>query len=323
MRFDWRRFCETNGLEYRENAPGTAKGNIYVDCPFCGGEGRGKHHMGLHLTSATWGCWRSGAHAGKSPQRLVIELLGCSWGVATEHVRDQDWVSDELGDLLKKVKGLDSSRETADVRLIPWQVPRDLFALVPGALQCDPFLDYLNRRGLPDEVAQFYGLMAARSGEFRWRVCLPFVVQGKIVGMTGRHIGASSLRYFTLPDGVTNNTVFNFDHAARLQGDALVIVEGPFDAIVLDWLFEVLGLNASVVALAGLGWSSAKRLAVLDLAHNYDRVILLLDRGAEGEALRIVDELRVCGVGAFARFIPDGVKDPAEFTAEHAAAVLL
>lgn len=319
MRFEWRRFVDTHGFDFD---PTVAKNNIHVDCPFCQ-DGEGRRHMGLHLDSPAWGCFKSGAHRGKSAAKLVSALLRCSWTAARSIVDDQDWVSDDFSTMREKLDSM-GKVSAAEHRLRPYALPDDLFRLREDSRQCRPFFEYLHSRGLPPAVADHYQLYGANTGEYRWRVVAPFIVKGTIVAATGRHIGRAKQRYHTQPANATDRTVFNYDTAAGLDcnNDALVLVEGPFDAIVLDWLFETMGLPASAVALAGLGYGPDKRSPILELAKMYKRVIVLLDRGAEAEAVRVADDLNVAGAPARVRFMPDGVKDPGEFVAQNARDVL-
>lgn len=319
MRFEWQRFIEAQNIEADYTV---AKNNVHIDCPFCP-DGQGRQHMGLHLDSPKWGCFKSRSHAGPDPRRLVVALLRCSWAEACSIVNDQDWVSDDWSDMRAKLERMGEPRES-DNRMRPYQLPGELFRLRWEDARCRPFFKYLQSRGLPPAAAEHYRLYGASSGEFRWRVVAPFFVKGTIIAATGRAIGQNKQRYHTQPADATDRTVFNFDVAASLDcgNDALCIVEGPWDAMVLDWLFECLQLPASAVALAGLGYGPAKRPAILELARYYKRVIVLLDRGAEAEALRIVEDLEPAGVRARMKFMPDGLKDPGEFAAQHALDVL-
>ncbi len=319
MRFEWSRFVDTHGIDFDA---GVAKNNIHVDCPFCE-DGAGKRHMGLHLGSPAWGCFKSGSHRGKMAAKLVAALLRCPWAEARAIVDDQDWVSDDFSKMRERLAAM-GVRSGTENRLRPYALPDDLFPLLESSRQCDPFFRYLAGRGLPPQVAKMYNLYGASTGEYRWRVVAPFMVKGTIVAATGRHIGRAKQRYHTQPADATDKTVFNYDMAASLDCEdaTLVLVEGPFDAMVLDWLFESLGLPASAIALAGLGYGPDKRAPILELAKMYKRVIVLLDRGAEAEAMRVTDDLKAAGAPARMRFVPHGVKDPGEYVAAHAHALL-
>ena len=320
MRFEWARFIDTHGIDCD---PNVAKNNIHVDCPFCS-DGAGRKHMGLHLKSSAWGCFKSGAHrSSSSPVRLVSALLRCSYGEARSIVDDQDWVSDDFGKMREKLANMGKIDES-EGRIRPYKLPKELFRLRQGSRQSLPFFKYLKSRGLPPEVADHYGLYGANDGEYRWRVVAPFRVKGTIVAATGRHIGRATQRYHTMPAGAVDKTVYNYDIAAALpaDSDALVVVEGPFDAIVLDWLFERMDVPCSVVALAGLGYGPAKRAPILELAKSYRRVIVLLDRGAEAEAIRVAADLSAAGAPARVKFMPEGVKDPGEFDIAHARDII-
>ena len=274
--------------------------------------------MGLREDSATWGCFKC-EQGGKTPGFLIKALLGCSWNEANKHFTDQDWHSGDLGDLRRKLDNLGVSKEP-DRTLRPWRVPRELQPLTPEHGRADVFYDYLNRRGLPDESAERYGLRVATSGEFRWRLCFPFMVGGAVVGMTGRHVGDDKQRYHTQPANVTSQTVYNYDNAAELgHGDALVLVEGPVDTVVLDWHFYKQELPSSAIGMAGLVRGSGKFLAIVELSKQYDRTLVLFDPKAESRALSMAEELRTAGACASARRVFDGRDDPGEYSAADAA----
>lgn len=321
MRFDYLRFCETNGIEYDATI---AKNNIHIDCPFCGSDGAGKKHMGLSTKTSAYGCFKNGQHASTGrPRVLVAAVLRCSWVEASSLVNDQDWVSDDLGVLLDKACALGKSTSEVDYRLCRYPLPRDLFKLVPGDSKCKPFFEYLESRGLSKEAAELYNIHGARTGEFRWRICLPFTVKGIIVGVTGRHIGKNTQRYHTQPEAATGGTVYNYDVAASVKnGKSLGIVEGPFDAIVFDHLCEVNGWAASAVGLAGLGYNPSKRAAIVELAASYEECVGLLDRGAEVQCIEMMQDLRIAGVPGRVAFMPNGAKDPGMFCADDARLVL-
>ena len=57
---------------------GSSGENIEIHCPFCGAADRSKH-LGLHLDSTRYGCWKGKiAHSGRNPSRLIQKLLNVS-----------------------------------------------------------------------------------------------------------------------------------------------------------------------------------------------------------------------------------------------------
>src|SRR4051812_24179027 len=88
MSFDWKSFLDNYAIESIDRGPGTAKGNVYVRCPFCAVSNDPFLRMGISMRGRGWGCWRDTSHRGKAPHRLVQALLGCTVQEAARIVGD-------------------------------------------------------------------------------------------------------------------------------------------------------------------------------------------------------------------------------------------
>lgn len=287
MRFDWRALADARRLDYVEGGPGTAKGNIYIACPFCP-DGADKRYMGLHLASGAWGCWKSRSHVGQRPQRLLVALLRIPWTTANEIVNEgNDSPGEETWEgLLALLEGGDQEGNL----LQPTKLP----SAFESALDLPDVRRYLTVRGFEpndhEAMIETYWLLGARSGKWRRRLILPLTMEGEVYGWTGRATTSSAkLRYLTAPDGKTaGSLLFNLDEAME-GGEVLVITEGPLDALKVDWYGYEHGIRA--VGILGLHVTSFKLDLLLTVSERYDRVVISLDRGAEAQALDLRERL--------------------------------
>lgn len=338
--FDWLAFCKQAGIPFADTGASTAKGNIYIHCPFCGAADKSQH-MGLSLTVKTpyWGCWRDASHRGATPQRLLVGLLACSWEEATKIVDEHGaGVSaedhDALLELLPNVRFPGTTLPVVLERKKKGLVlPSEFKRLTRASEYALSFKHYLSDRGFddPERLAERFDLRYCLRGPFGGRLIIPVYHDERLVSWTARDVtGKAKIRYKTLgtdPESckmtgygpaLTNlaDTVFNFDRALRKAGKAktLAVCEGPFDAIKLDWL----GRSSGVSAVAVFG--TPKRTQFLELVslaeQGYGKVVVALDADALGNALRLVDMLKSllhCEVQRMV--LPKGVKDPGDLTA--------
>lgn len=335
--FDWSTFCKQSGVPFVESGASTAKGNIYIHCPFCGAADK-SHHMGLSLSikQPYWGCWRDPTHRGVAPQRLLVALLSCSWEEATKIVKELGGETAEDYDAILR-RFIDAAEPKAEPIVVKKRaliLPTEFKRLDNASSYSLPYKRYLSRRGFDDaaKVSTRFDLRYCLRGPFGGRLIIPIYHKEKLVSWTARDVtGKSTLRYRTLGTDAENcaktgygpalsnlaDVVYNGDRATRraLSGKArtLVVCEGPFDAIKVDWLGRSVGVSA--VALFG----STKRAQVLELLsiveQGYESVVVALDADALKNAIHLVDMLRGllnCSVRRLA--LPDGVKDPGDLS---------
>jgi hypothetical protein len=299
--FKWLDFCRERNIPFEDKGR-----NIYIDCPFCTA-GEGKAHLGLSTVSPKWGCWKG--HKGHEAWYAIKKLARCTEQEARRIASEGEWSSADFASMKQRFAGLDVSERKQGIG--EYELPKECFPL-GTAQHCAPFVDYLDQRGLDLDQIDKHDLYGARTGEFAWRVVIPFYHKGKLVGATGRHIGKSPIRYHTMPAGVTSNIVYNCDLAELRGGQALVLVEGPFDCMVLDRAFDKLDLPYTAVALLGLAFGPGKRQEVARLAKKFDRVVVLTDRNAEAHAFQIRQDLIGSVRQVSVRLLPSYAKDPAE-----------
>lgn len=330
-RFDWQRFCKQHRIEFVTSGPNTARGNISIKCPFCG-ENDPSQHMGLNLRSAVWGCLRNSAHRGKSPLRLIQQLLRCSPEEArriTGVTEDLTPTHDELRDSFAALKGsLGIQQPQASAPL--WFM-KEFKPLLNGSPFAAPFVDYLKDRGYRDAqiawLAKNYKLHYATSGAFAYRLIIPIEDRyGSLLSWTARTIRKDvQPRYKTLrvtpyqdepvAKLAANSTVLGLPLLHSVRGRALIIVEGPFDALKITAFGQALGVYAT--SLFGLNVYPEQVAELQMLARNFDAVYLLIDEDAELQRLRLLDAL--ASVACTPLKMPPGADDPGAMTGAEVA----
>jgi hypothetical protein len=323
--FNWERFLEQHGVEYVTRGPSVTPGNVAVRCPFCG-DADTSHHLAISLKGRGWRCWRSVEHAGRSPVRLVQALLRCSWERAQELVGGSVVIpeTEALRGMIDGLMGRDV--EVSERRSLA--LLKEFRPLPSESPFARPFYEYLSDRGYDRDDVRWCGenfhLHYATSGLFRYRIILPiYDFDGALVTWSGRSIlPDAEIRYKVLstlapaqfvtdlPLAVLppSETLYGFPELARASGGALVLCEGPLDALWLSLIGRPRGVWAT--CLFGLNVTDTQVSLIEDIAPQFGSVWLLLDDDAELHALRIMQ--RLAAVGCRQARLPLGVGDPAE-----------
>jgi hypothetical protein len=285
--------------------------------------------MGLNLETGWWSCWRNRAqHSGKSPVRLLMKLLRVPYGRAREIAGlGEDYVDPEGFDALAaRLLGRSGTEEAR-----PEQVQRRRLHLDASFKEIGrrsaltrPHWDYLYERGFDgrsalgedvDVLCDDYQLRAGLRGRFQGRVVLPYIMDGEVVTWSARAITASRWRYLDLDieDSILppKETLYNHD-AIYSGGKALVVVEGPFDALKLDFYGKPWGVRA--VALSTNSITDAQAYLLQAAEDHFDQTLVMLDNAS---ALGIVDSMRMKQELSFLRNlsivgVPHGAKDAGE-----------
>jgi len=195
------------------------------------------------------------------------------------------------------------------------------------------FCDYLLERGYKPYaiplISQTYDLHYALTGLFRYRIIFPVYTKRGLVTWTGRTIVPGvTPRYNTLttdPEvgsaGIVaresiKNCLFNERELLRRKGRAIVVAEGPFDAMKLDYVGQWY-CNGEVrgTGLFGKTVSDAQLETLAELSTRFERKIILLDPDAELGNLAMYSKLSSLGFKT-ARLGGDA-KDPAEASIKH------
>lgn len=296
---DWLSLLSERRVDYIDKGPNVKRGEVNIRCPFCGSADP-SYHMGLNLNTGWWSCWRNKSmHSGKSPVRLLMTLLRVSFGEARDIAG--------LGDDYRDPEGFDSikARLQALGRPVAAPAPRSC-AWPPGFHEIDGtgasrlHWDYLKQRRFDDIsalVAQ-YRLSFTRSGPQAYRIILPFLVFGEVVTWTGRAIGPSSARYLDQPleDAAIGPKHTLYNHDALLQpAEALVLVEGQFDVLKIDFYGQAFGVRAAGMSTSGISEDQVHLLA--DARPRFRRMIVMGDQTKTGTGS--VDSMRLRQALAF------------------------
>ncbi len=319
---DWVALLGERRVPYIERGPNVKRGEVNIQCPFCGSADP-SHHMGLNLDTGWWSCWRNKQHSGKSPVRLLMALLRVSFGEARDIAG--------LGDDYRDPEGFDSVKARLQALGRPVAAPeRRACAWPPSFHEIDGVgasrrhWAYLRERGFDevDYLVERYRLSFTRSGPMAHRVILPFVVDGEVVTYTGRAIAPSSARYLDQPlDEAAigpKQTLYNHD-ALHDGGHALVVVEGPFDVLKVDFHGRPFGVRA--VGMSTSGFSEAQAHLLAGARDRFRRVVVMSDQtpGSTGA----VDAMRLRQALAFVPRVesmppPFGLKDAGELNPRQA-----
>jgi len=331
---DWERLLKEQRVPFIESGANVKRGEIAIRCPFCGSADPSMH-MGLNLENGWWSCWRNRSqHSGKSPLRLIMKLLRVPYSQARQIAGfGDDYIDPEGFDALAAKL---MHRDGTEGR--PEQTRRRVLDLDPGFRVIEPngrtrlHYEYLvDQRGFDAEgdVAKLgsqYGICAGVSGVWASRIIIPYYQDEDLVTWTGRAIAPATVRYRDLERNESilppKETLFNHDAMlppAVAQKRILVLVEGPFDALKLDFYGRSHGIRA--VALSTNAISDAQAFLLNAAATNFQRVIVMMDNATE---LSVIDSMRMLGSLFFipnitAEPVPFGAKDGAELNRKQIA----
>lgn len=303
---DWIAFLEDNRINYVTNSPNVKKDNINVKCPWCG-EDDPSEHLGISLVSEAWGCWRDMSHRGKSPVWLVQALLGCSKGQAVHVVQQYSRPDPEnleeaiasLSETSTSTFAMAAAGAIDETAARNWLLPADFKEIRQTGLT-SKFWRYLQNRGFETELdvvnlIKKYGLLCCMTGRWKDRLIIPIYQNEKLIGWTGRALGqpVTAPRYLSTSDEI-KTTVFNQDELLR-GGDRLLIVEGPFDALKVDFYGRI-ALNASrsmcpvrATCVFGVSVTMPQVVILRALVSKFKQTRILFDPNAQGQAMQLSD----------------------------------
>ena len=305
---DWVAFLDAHSIEYVTSGPNTPKGNISIKCPWCGDDDPSEH-LSISLSKDAFGCWRSSTHAGRKPYSLVAVLLGCSFHQA--RLIEAQYSAADPETLADAIALLSPASETPKPAAGPVTLHPE-FRPIKQTGTTARFWQYLARRGFDDvgRLTKLYGILCCQTGQYKDRVILP-ITQGKeLVGWTARALQErpnNAPRYLSSSDAIKRSI---FNEASLDRGQTLYIVEGPFDALKLDFYGRDFGHRAT--CLFGLSVTVDQFSILNRVAKRFKRTILLLDENTIEASFQISDWLNAANV--IIGHLPPGVKDPGALT---------
>jgi hypothetical protein len=316
MRFDWKKFCDRRHITYVTSGPNTAKGNISIRCPFCGSADKSQH-MGLSLTASdpVWGCFRNTRHRGRDPSRLIARLLNITYAAAKSIVEYEGPTTDDFDAAVDRLRN-NGQATTAPKKRNEVVMP-GLFRRMGTGFYAERFYKYLAARGFDDvprlvQTYSVYDLRYCIVGPYAWRIIFPIYAagEGELVGWTGRSIDAKATPRYLTSDNFDKNVLLDF--GGITTDDYVIVCEGPFDALKVDYYGPAFGVRA--VATLGTAVTPMQTQALRVLRGHVRGMSILFDYDAIAQALDLANELDVS-----AAILPDGIKDPGEFTGNSAA----
>jgi hypothetical protein len=307
---DWVAFLDAHDVAYITGGPNTRKGQISIQCPWCGTDDPSEH-LSISLSKDAFGCWRNSQHSGRKPYSLVAALLGCSFSQARLTV--QQFSAPDPATL-------DDVMTALGTPAVPVQQPFQAEGLPPEFRPIKPtgltsrFWRYLEGpdRGFDNipELIKRYDLLCCQTGRWKDRVIIPLYKDAELLGWTARAIQktVNAPRYLSSSPAI-KTILFNEDELLK-GGEALYITEGPFDAIKVDYYGTEFGKRAT--CLFGVNPTASQIGALLPLLRRFTNVKILFDAEAFEAALHLSDWLSAKNV--LIESLPPGVKDPGNLT---------
>lgn len=316
--FNWKSFLSSRNIEYVERGRNVSKGNIGIRCPLCADDP--SHHLNISLQGKGWACWREASHRGRNDAKLVKALIGCTWEEAFEITGGKPDVQ-TTDELLEKCLAWQRGWKPKSKSI---EFPKEFRPLAgKDNVFRRPVMEYMKGRGYSgydvENLAKRYHLHYAINGPWSRRVLVPIYNEGgQLVNYTGRAVGDQSARYKTLggteAGSPMSSCLFDCPCVFKIPGRVLVVTEGPFDAMRLNWIGGLFGIQATCIFKLRLSEDQESLLSRARFL--YEEAYVMFDSAAKLQSFRAADQLR------FRNFnLPDKVKDPGSLKASEALAI--
>lgn len=208
----------------------TPSGWTSFDCPMCSDKRRrgGVITEGARISYHCFNCgykasWSPTPNLSRKYQDLALRL-----GASTDQIHS---VQLELLKHSAELGALDHNAGITGVfnKFAPEDLPEDTVSIdeLPDGHELK---EYARQRG----ILGLYPLLQLGGMAYRRRVTVPFTYNGELIGWSGRHIAPPDKRTPKFLSKHPPGYVFNIDHFAGTERDTVVVVEGLFDAIMLD-----------------------------------------------------------------------------------------
>ncbi len=179
------------------------------DCPACS-PGAGKWKLGINENSLACHCWTCGR----------VSLLAALASVSGRR-------ESELRPLVERLRGSRKPLEAVKRGRGVLVVPKGVGPLL-GAHK-----KYLEGRGFcPDGLERVWGVQGiGHAPRLSWRLWLPVTLGGRVVSWTTRSVGGAKQRYVSARPDEEEWPHKSLLYGADLCHHAVVVTEGPFDAM--------------------------------------------------------------------------------------------
>lgn len=250
-----------------------------------------------------------------------MRLLGCSYLDASEYIEQR---TVEITDFEEAAAKFFEDEKTEDIFSRVLQFPENFRPLRNQRGRARLYYRYLLSRGFLDSdiprLARRYKLHYCDRGKWRGRIIFPMYVEQKLVSWTGRSVYVDEKqRYNHLshketadPRGLINirDMLYNYNKAISRKWKTCVIVEGPLDAIRVDWYGHRYGITS--VATLGTGIRDAQLDLIEYIREHCENLVVCGDQGAEANVLDILSKLT--GMQIRSITLPREVEDPGELS---------
>ena len=320
MKFNVLSFLHQHRIAYISKGVNVKKGEININCPFCAKTASPdpSFHLGIDEERLQFSCWRNKRkHAGRTLHKLIMELAKCSYEQACTLLGHRPiWLEENVFEHLFDEKAV---AQKSELTLL------DSFqALDPEKLRHQRFAHYLTEDrgyGVNDlyRLSRRYSLQVAISGSYKDRIIVPNYIQSRLVNWTGRSIYPNaSLRYLSLDAShgalvSIKECLFN-EKALFAGGQLLVVTEGPFDAMKVDFYGAAYGVRATCLFNKK---ATVHQLGCLgELCNLFDRIVVMFDQGEVVDQLAFISQMEWTGrVDWVVDWdCPSHVKDPGELS---------
>ena len=271
MQLDWRYLFNEARIDWRDKGRNCSRGHINISCPWCGDDP--SEHLTIDEDSGLYFCLRNNGHKGGEPLR-ILEACGIPRVKAVALLEDA------------RRDGPPSNTQAQKQQLVGKQIKKwEKFETVEKSAD---HLDYLWWRGFHDPIdcARTFDLRYAPDGLHAGRLLIPLYDGEGVSGWTGR-----ALRSYVEPKYMSwcNNPYASLAGRVGWEGGTLIVVEGPFDALKLN--YALTNTNIRAVALSGKALPAGKLLLIQQ--QKPLQILVALDRDASiAQSMRIMQELR-------------------------------
>ena len=244
------------------------KGQLSFDCPSCieHGKGKGKHKLAVNYKKNIFRCWVCGIEHnmhGKIP--YLIKRYGNK-----QILKEYNLIKPEDDYVV------DLEQTPTEVHLPEGFTPLTLEN--SKYFKFNNAYEYLNNRGITDDMIKYYNIGYTIKGKYHDRIILPSYDEfGDLNFFVGRAWDKWKKPKYLNPDALKNLIIFNED---KINWDATIyLVEGAFDHIVIP----------NSIAILGKSLPDKLKLTLYNKARG--KIVIVLDEDAHDDALRIYREL--------------------------------
>ena len=322
MKFNVLSFLHSHHIPYITKGVNVKRGEININCPFCAKTSSPdpSYHLGIDEDNMRFSCWRNKRHhSGKTLHKLIMVLAQCNYYEACQLLGQKPiWIEETAFDAVSF-----QANDTAPTTPL-LEFPHDIIPLDVELRRSFRFVQYLMERGYSQRsvsrLAYRYNLHYAISGQFKDRIVIPNYVANRLVNWTGRSIHKDTqLRYLSLDH--TRGALMSikeclFNEPQLFKGGRLLVVnEGPFDAMKMDFYGASLGIRATCLFNKK---ATHNQLGCLgELTHLFDRIVVMFDRDEFVDQCSFVSQMDWTGLDSVVDWnCPSHVSDPGDLSGD-------